>query len=380
MNPIEEILRADLRFAPFLADPERYRLQVVLGRIEDGEGGPRLVQHGYRLEAEYFYPASAIKLCAAVAALETLSELAASTGLAVDETTPLVFHPLFEGETLEAEDPSNVEGGRITVEHEIRKLFLVSDNVAYNRLYELAGQDAVNRSMHRAGLASARIAHRLSEARTVEENRRSPRIVFAGKDFRHEIPERISAAELPPIPVGGLTVGRGFLSGGKRVDRPFDFTHKNRMALADLQRALCKAVRPDVDAEGEGFRLSEPQRALMLEAMGQYPRQSRNPVYDPADYPDHWVKLFLPGLDRVMPRGPDGAARVEILNKVGQAYGFTVENAYLRDPATGRSFFLAAVLYTNSDGILNDDRYEYEDVALPFFADLGEAVARAMWR
>jgi hypothetical protein len=28
------------------------------------------------------------------------------------------------------------------------------------------------------------------------------------------------------------------------------------------------------------------------------------------------------------------------------------------DEATGRSFFLAATLYANSDGILNDDRYD----------------------
>ncbi len=37
MNPIEEILHADERFAPFLADPAGYRLQAVLGQIEEGE-------------------------------------------------------------------------------------------------------------------------------------------------------------------------------------------------------------------------------------------------------------------------------------------------------------------------------------------------------
>jgi hypothetical protein len=37
------------------------------------------------------------------------------------------------------------------------------------------------------------------------------------------------------------------------------------------------------------------------------------------------------------------------------------------------------VLYTNDDGVLNDDRYEYQAVAEPFQADLGEAVARWLW-
>ncbi len=374
MNPIEEILRGDERLAPIVADARGYRLQAVLGLIEEEEDGPRLVQHAFRADAEYFYPASAIKLCAAVAALERLSALREETGLAIDEATALVFHPLFEDEVLEEEDPSNRDGGRITVGHEIRKIFLVSDNVAFNWLYELVGPAALNRSMHRAGLASARIVHRLSEPRTVEENRRTPAIELVGDGFRHRLPERVDALDLAPIPVGGLDVGRAYLSGGGRIEGPMDFRYKNRMSLGDLQRALAKVVRPEVDAGGEGFRLGARQRGRMLAAMVQYPRQSENPVYDPEEYPDRWGKLLLPGLERVLAK-----ERLRIYNKVGRAYGFSVENAYVMDAETGRAFFLAAAIYTNSNGVLNDDRYEYEEVADPFLADLGEAVARALW-
>jgi hypothetical protein len=108
--------------------------------------------------------------------------------------------------------------------------------------------------------------------------------------------------------------------------------------------------------------------------MSQLPRDSANPVYDPAEFPDAYAKFVLPGLRRVLPAG-----RFEIYDKTGQAYGFTTENAWVVDRATGRSFFLAATLYTNADGVLNDDRYEYEEVAEPFLADLGEAVARWLW-
>jgi hypothetical protein len=41
---------------------------------------------------------------------------------------------------------------------------------------------------------------------------------------------------------------------------------------------------------------------------------------------------------------------------------------------------VAAAIYTNSDGVLNDDRYDYESVALPFMAELGEIVAREWLR
>jgi hypothetical protein len=354
---------------------ERFRFQAVVGFVEERPGGrPVLVQRGFRPAAEYFYPASAVKLFAAVAALERLAELSRETGLALDIDTPLVFHPLFIGETGEDADPSNLEGGRITVRHEIRKLFLVSDNQAFNRLYELVGQDRLAASLARAGLPDARIVHRLDEPRTPEENRRFPRIDFLEPDgggVLFTLPERTSEP-LPPLPpVAGLRIGRAYLGATGRVEEPLDFAPKNRIALADLQRGLCTVVRPDVDCGGTGFVLTDSDRAFLLEAMSQLPRQSVNPRYDPAAFPDAYVKFVLPGLARVIP--PE---RLRIADKTGQAYGFTIENAWITDTASGRSFFLAATLYTNEDGVLNDDAYDYETVALPFLADLGEAAGR----
>ncbi len=369
---MEEILRSHPGLAEVLAAAPDHRLQAVLGLVEQGPDGPRLVQHGFRLDAEYFYPASAVKLFAAVAALERLAELRRETGLPLDVDTPLVFHPLFEDEALDEADESNLDGGRITVRHEIRKLFLVSDNRAFNRLYELVGQDRLAASLVRAGLADARIVHRLSEFRSAEDNRRLPRIDFVGQGALYTLPERRSEPLPPAPPVPGLEVGSAHISGDERVDEPLDFAPKNRFPLAALQRGLCMVVRPDVDCGGPGFALTDEDRALLLEAMSQLPRESANPAYDPAEYPDDYGKFLLPGLERVVEKD-----RLRISNKIGQAYGFTTENAWVVDRDTGRGFFLAATLYTNADGVLNDDNYEYETVALPFLADLGEAAPTA---
>jgi hypothetical protein len=358
-----------------VADAPAYRLQVVLGLVEpDRDGRPVLVQSGFRLGAEYFYPASAVKLFAAVAVLERLAELRRTTSLPIDADTPLAFHPLFAGEALEDRDVSNSAGGRVTVRHQIRKLFLVSDNQAFNLLYELVGQDGLAASLERAGLGEARIVHRLAEARSAEENRRAPRVDFLGEGFVHTLPERRAAELPPPSPLPGLEVGAAHLEGERRVEGPMDFSAKNRVSLADLQRGLCKMARPAVDCGGPGFALEAADRELLLAAAGQYARESGNPVYDRAEHPDDEVKPLLPGLARVLP--PE---RLRIYNKIGWAYGFTTENAWVVDVATGRSFFLAATLYTNADGVLNDDRYEYAEVARPFLADLGEAVARRLW-
>jgi hypothetical protein len=219
-----------------------------------------------------------------------------------------------------------------------------------------------------------RLVHRLSEPRTAEENLRTPRIDLVGDGFTHTLPARTAPPPRPAPPLPGLRIGVAAMVGDERVEGPMDFAGKNRFPLAELQRALCMVARPDVDCGGRGFRLSESDRALLLEAMGQLLAESANPVFDPAEHRDEDVEFLLPGLRRVAP--PE---RLRVFGKSGQAYGFTLDNAWVVDTLTGRSFFLAAALYTNDDGVLNDDRYDYETVALPFLADLGEAAARALW-
>jgi hypothetical protein len=133
-------------------------------------------------------------------------------------------------------------------------------------------------------------------------------------------------------------------------------------------------VRPDVDCGGAIYALTAADRSVLLEATSQFPRESANPVYDPVEYPDAWGKFLLPGLAQRLPR-----ERFRIHNKFGQAYGFSTENAWVVDPVSGRGFFLAATLYTNSDGVLNDDAYDYAPVATPFFTALGAALAEWFW-
>lgn len=360
------------RHPAVLADPAGRRFQLLIGVPVERDGATVLERHGFRVDAEYFYPASSIKTAAAVAALELLEELQ-DRGVPADETTPLVFHPLFEDEVLEDRDPSNLDGGTITVGHELRKLFLVSDNRAFNRLFELAGRRAVNEALWRAGLASARVRHRLDEPRSAEDNRRSPRVdlllpgggVFTLEERRDE--------ELPPNDQPGLAAGRAHLRDGVRIEEPFDFTFKNRISLADLQDLGVLLLRPDLLPDRPRFRIAEPRLALLRRAMAELPRESANPVYPASEFPDHFTKFLLPGLRRAVP-----PVRLRVAGKTGRAYGFTVENSHAVDTATGRSFFLTAVLYTNPNQTLNDDEYAYEELADSFFADLGEAAARAL--
>ncbi|MES1160033.1 MAG: hypothetical protein ABUM51_04695, partial [Bacteroidota bacterium] len=39
-------------------------------------------------------------------------------------------------------------------------------------------------------------------------------------------------------------------------------------------------------------------------------------------------------------------------------------------------FMLSGVIYVNRDGILNDDKYEYEETGYPFFKEVGDIIYR----
>ena len=373
------LLESSPPLAAVAANAEKYRLQLLVSEVVETDDGPILRRTGFRVDAEYFYPASTIKLFAALGALQWLEEESTPPQITLD--TPMRIFPLFNDETLDEADSSNLAGETITIGHEIRKLGIVSDNTAFNRLFELLGPDDLHDRLARAGFPDVIIRHRLSEFRSLEENLRSPKIeFFRGDDVLLTLPERRAENERPLPDHSGLHVGRSYLRSSRRTDSAMNFTYKNLCRLLDLQNALIATVRPDIEIESdEGtpirFDLDDNHRAHLVRALTEWPRVSENPRYDPEKYPDDWVKFLLPGLTQVVPQ-----AELSVMNKVGLAYGFTIENAYVYDRGTGRSFFLTGALYTNENATLNDGVYEYDTVAFPFWAALGEGLARTLLR
>lgn len=359
-----------------LATPEQYRVQVLVAEVVTNHSGRiELKRSGYRVGAEYFYPASSIKLCAAVAALQTLEELQARHKTTDLLEAPLEIAPLFPGDLPQTNDPSNLAGGGITVGQEIRKLGLVSDNQAFNRLYDLVGHAELNQKMQALGLPSVVINHRLSESRVIPDMLATAAVVLRVPD--HEpigIAPRKSSLLLTNI-AKDLFIGHGYLKGDSVVNQPMDFSGRNGISLADLQNLLVKVARPEIDLGSPALRLTSSHREMLLAALSMYPGESRNPLYSPERYPDLESKFLLPGIRRVFPNA-QLSRRIQVTGKPGRAYGFSIENSYVHNPQNGRSVFVTAVLYTNSDGVLNDDKYDYETVADGFLADLGELVAR----
>ena len=84
---------------------------------------------------------------------------------------------------------------------------------------------------------------------------------------------------------------------------------------------------------------------------------------------------MLPGVERALAGGA-----VRYLNKSGRAYGFHLDTAYVEAIDSGRAMVVTAAIYANSDGVINNDSYDYDTVSAPFFEDLGEVLAAELLR
>ena len=138
-------------------------------------GRPEFTDHYFNVnDSSYFYPASTVKLPVAILALQKLNELKI-TGL--DKNSTMITEADHSGQTEVYNDPSSPDG-RPTIEHYIKKILLVSDNDAFNRLYEFLGQEYINNTLHKMGYKEVQIIHRLDISLTEDENRHTNPVRF----------------------------------------------------------------------------------------------------------------------------------------------------------------------------------------------------------
>jgi hypothetical protein len=350
------------RFALALSDPEGFRIQIIVTTFDP------IAEYHYRADAEYVFPASSIKTFAAVAALRTLQDLQAQ-GHPVDLHTPLHW---CAGQRCDVDrDRTNRDGGTITLGHEIRKMQLVSDNHAFNRLYDFVGHRELNEITWALGFPNVRIKHRMYGRIDEESRRTTPRIEMHPPGHGPVvIPRRVSDLPLSPHPIAGVEVGRRHYDHHMRLhEQPMHFGHKNHSALSDLHRLTIALNRPEFPGIPQ-LHLTAPHRAFLLQAMTEDPLASRNPVY--RNGKEHLrYKLLIKGVMRVIP-----LERIRYTAKSGRAYGFHSDSAYIEDTATGRAIAVSAVVHANANGIVGDDVYIYDELSRPFFKDLGEVLAR----
>lgn len=370
---LEKLLKSrPALFSVVLDHAQKKQVQILYTQIDrDKNNVPHFKTFSYNLDDHrYFFPASTVKLPTLIFALEKINSLKIQ-GL-TKKSTMLTGADF--GQQTSVEKDSSAANGLPSVAHYIKKILLVSDNDAYNRLYEFLGRQEVNQRLKDYGLTTSRILNRYAVKDTEINSRHTNPVTFFDNDKQvYKQPGKFDP-ENYPIELSNLVMGKAYMDSSDRlVNKPFNMTNRNAFSMTDQQEVMKKLIFPEVFPEKQRFRLTADDYNLIYTYMSKYPTESDYPKYDPKE---HWAtsaKFLFYGADPAVRPNPN----IRIFNKYGDSYGFIIDNAYIVDFENKVEFFLTAVLQSNDDEIYNDGKYEYKEVCYPFMKNLGQVIYEA---
>ncbi|MEP2935646.1 MAG: serine hydrolase [Gilvibacter sp.] len=328
---------------------DTHELQIMLSTIDIKGGEVLFTDYQFQVnDSIYYYPASTVKFPAAVLALEALNK------------TP----------SLNVDTSYEISGDSVatTFRSDIVDIFAVSSNTAFNNLYEYLGPNHMNERLTALGIGPVRYAHRLSTANADTLWQRPIHFTNSGTNSFTTPGKSIEPAQA--LQINKLYKGKGFYKIDSLVTQPMDFSKKNYLPLTSLHNVMKRVIFPEAFPVSQRFDLSEEQQIFLLETMKILPKDAG---YNPEQYYDSYVKFFLFGdTKEPMP------SHIKIHNKVGYAYGYLTDSAYIIDTQHQMAYILTATIHVNEDQIFNDDVYEYESIGIPFLAELGRQVHQSL--
>ena len=374
-NPLDRIIQSDAPEIKRITDQlEKHEVQILYTQIDrDASGQPIFTEYGFQLDSmRYFYPASTAKMPTAILSLQRINELVAMNPLGEGpQLTKEVPFTIYTNDTEEGvavvSSDSTQEYGYPTIGHMIKKIFLVSDNDAYNYLFEFLGRDYINQELQKRNMGPAHINHKFQVG---ADNKNTMPITFAQDDFYLALTAQSSQVDKHSYPLKGMIKGVGYANNdGTVVNEPFDLSEKNFFSIQSLNKIMKAVIFPESLPENERFNLTEEDYEFLRYWMSRNALESQYPNYNDGEHWDSYVKFFMYGDTKdPMPKN------IRIHNKVGMAYGTLTDVAYIKDEEQGVEFMLTATIHINENGIFNDGIYEYDELGLPFLAELGRQV------
>ena len=353
-NPIELIIKKrEPQFKPVYKNKENHNLQILYTKVvRDSLGMPSFIQYDYQADNNvYFYPASTMKLPIVALTLQKINELR-NTGINITVESKIL---LLSADQITTET---------TFKDLISKVFLVSDNSASNILINFLGYNYFNKQMREKGLNTIVLNHKFNPDPYVKTDWKIYTLDrdLISKDETQEIIEHNN--------LDNLLQGKFQILNGEEVATPFNFKTKNRASLRDLDGVMKRIIYPDLFQEQYRINLSDQDYNFLRYWMSRFTFEDIGIEYQKdSQYFDSYNKFFIYGdstnaIDR----------KIRIYNKVGVAYGALTDISYIRDYQKDIEFFLSATIYVNQNQIVNDNIYEYDDLGIPFLAELARQV------
>jgi hypothetical protein len=344
-----------------------YRLQIIYTQItRDAEGNPSFKTYNYQVDStNYFYCASLVKLPCSILALEKTKKLK------IFSNTIMFTDSANACQRSVRKDTTSISGYPSVAQY-IKRMALVSDNYAYGRIYEFLGVDYIHDRLAELGYKNIRIVHRFDGGCKGTENTNTNPVTFYDNKLKPFIKLEAQVASKSYFhPLGQVTVGKAYMNAqNKKINQPKDFTNMNYMSLQNTHSILQRLIFNNYLPQEQRFDIMDEDRQFLINHLTMCPRESSHPTYNTKTYFDSYKKYFIYGDSKK----PITNSDIKITNIVGQSYGFMVDCAYIQNKKEHVEFMLSAVIYTNENQIINDGKYEYNTIALPFLAELGRQI------
>ena len=359
-NPIKKSMKNDNFLTEILKNKEEYEIQIAYTKISrNKDGEPIFKDFEFQVdENKYFYPASTIKLPIVVLTLDKINELR-SSGIDITLKSKILI-------SANHSKKNEIQLDTITsFQNLIADVFLVSDNYSSNILIDFIGYNYFNTKMSQAGLKNTYLNHKFNPDPYVNIDWL---IQTVDKQLISSNQDQIIVTASQNI--SGLKKGENKFQDGSIVSGSLDFSQKNRHSIRDMHNLLKRIIFPSKLDKENVFNLNVEDYDFLRYWMSRYTYEDLGDKFrNDKKYFDSYNKFFIHGKDTVV-----NNRNIRVYNKLGQAYGTSIDNAYIRNYQDDIEFFLTATIYTNKNKTINDNIYEYDQTAIPFLSKFSQSI------
>ena len=359
-NPIKSSFRKNDFLKEIIKEKEDYEIQILLTKIDQYNSKFDFQEYKYQLDDnKYFYPASTIKLPIVVLTLKKINELR-SKGSEITLKSKITLNYKDDYSELVIRDSIT------SFQNLIADVFLVSDNSASNILIDFIGYNYFNHEMENAGFDKTYLNHKFNPDPYVN-------YTWQISDLDNNIISSINDNQKiikADEKTNGLEKGERRYFKGEILDESLNFSEKNRSSITDMHNLIKYIFYPEIFDSINTFNLNVEDYDFLRYWMSRFTYEDIGEKFiEDENFFETYNKFFIHGDEQSVSN-----EQIRVYNKIGQAYGTSIDNGLIKNYQDNVEFILTATIYTNKNKVINDNLYEYDDLAVPFLAKLSRAI------
>ena len=363
-NPIELVLKSDPYLKEIIKDKEDYEIQVMLTKINHNNTKIDFQNYQYQHdENQYFYPASTIKLPIVVLTLKKINELR-SKGSDITLKSKIILNNVDNYSNFKLKDSIT------SFQNLIADIFLVSDNSASNILIDFIGYNYFNDEMQNAGFDRTYLNHKFNPDPYVNSTWQISDLDNNMISSINDNQKIIKADDK----TNGLDKGESRYFNGEILDESLNFSEKNRFSITDMHNLIKYIFYPEIFDMANTFNLNVEDYDFIRYWMSRFTYEDIGEKFiGDEKFFETYNKFFIHGDKQSVSN-----EQIRVYNKIGQAYGTSIDNGLIKNYQNNVEFILTSTIYTNKNKVINDNLYEYDDIAEPFLAKLSRAIYKEL--